>query len=89
MKLKAIALAAFVAGFFASSGFQLAGVRLLPEARADVAGMSTYQLEHDAAFRQAVMNVVEEECKTSVRFSSDMKNVQTWHYCNRGSRFAP
>ena len=89
MNLKLIITAAFFFGFLVSSAIQLPNGRLLSEARADVAGMGTYQLEHDAAFRQAVMNIVEEECKTSVRLSSDMRNVQTWHYCNRGSRFAP
>jgi hypothetical protein len=89
MKLKAIIAAAFFSGFFACGALQFSSLRLIPEARADVAGMSTYQLENDPAFRQAVKNVVEQSCRTDLKLSNGGQNVQTWHYCNPGSRFAP
>jgi hypothetical protein len=89
MKLKAIIVAAFFGGFLVSSALQFSSLRLIPEARADVAGMGTYQLENDPAFRQAVKNVVEQSCRTDLKFWNNGANFRTWHYCNPGSQYAP
>jgi len=89
MNSKRLILTAFLGGFLACGALQFASIRVVAEARADVAGLNAYQLENDPAFRQAVKNVVEQSCKTDLRFSDDRQNIRTWHYCNPGSRYAP
>ena len=42
-------------------------VQLIPEARADVAGMSAIDLAGDNAFKEAVKTVVEDKCYVTIR----------------------
>lgn len=89
MNSKSLLIIAFLSGFVTYAALQHLQVRFISEARADVAGMNAYQLQNDRAFREAVKQVVEEECRTDIRFANNMQTFKTWHYCNPGSQFAP
>jgi hypothetical protein len=86
---KKLLIGTFFAGYFVSTLLQHVQVRFIADAKGDVAGMNAYALQNDRAFREAVKQVVEEECKTDIRFANGMQTFKTWHYCNPGSRFAP
>jgi hypothetical protein len=89
MNSKSLLTITFFAGFLTCAALQHLQVRFISEAKADVAGMIAYQLQNDRAFREAVKQVVEEECKTDIKFYNNMQTFKTWHYCNPGSQFAP
>jgi len=80
-----IALAFFV-GYFVCDVTQTVGLSFTSEAKATVAGMSAYDLKNDPDFKQAVMSIAEDECKTDI----NSKTFQTWFYCGGpSSRHAP
>lgn len=82
MKAAHLVLAIFL-GYFLNDMTRELPMRVMPDARADIAGMNAYELKNDREFRRAVMTVAEEECRT------DLRGRKTYFYCNVGGRFDP
>ena len=86
MNSKPLIALAFFAGYFVSDVTQNIGLGFTSEAKATVAGMSAFDLKNDPDFKQAVMSIAEDECKTDI----DSKSFKTWFYCGGpSSRHAP
>ena len=78
-------LMAFLVGYFVSNVISGTGMSFIRQANAKLSDMSYYDLQDNYDFKNAVMSIVEKNCRTDIR-PSDFK---TWHYCGDNSRFSP
>jgi hypothetical protein len=76
---------AFLTGYFISNVIGGTGMSFISQANAKLSDMSYYDLQDNYDFKNAVMSIVEKNCRTDIR-PSDFK---TWHYCGDNSRFSP
>ncbi len=85
--LKPAIAIAFLAGYFVSDVINDAGISFISEARADIDGMSYYDLKRDLNFVRAVKYVVEENCRTDLRTKNG--RIKTYHHCGQNPQYAP